>query len=103
MLHVVFRKDEDFFYLRPSPILKPMENHVCPKAGNCPVLNDPDFSDISAIDIYQSEYCNTNPETWARCNRFIVAQVLHMCPKFVKPDSGLSVDQVLYRMENGEE
>ena len=73
----------------------------CPNYQSCQIINIEGFiSDDSKKTAYIHTYCRSAEKNWNNCKRFITKKTLNLCPDFVLPDSALSIDEILDKLEN---
>jgi hypothetical protein len=72
----------------------------CPNIHSCRLVNARDFTvDESMRRTYMESYCEAGEKKWNTCSRYRVKKALNLCPDFVLPDSDMTLDEVLDRME----
>jgi len=78
-----------------------LEDTHCPNKPNCQVFTVEGFvSSPEMQEAFAMIYCDAVPDGWKSCRRFITKNELHLCPDFVLPDSKLTTDEILDRLEN---
>jgi|WetSurMetagenome_2_1015567.scaffolds.fasta_scaffold142682_2 hypothetical protein len=74
----------------------------CPNYHSCQLINIEGFlKSQSRREQYMEEYCSGKLENWKNCTRFRTHGALHFCPDFVFPDTGLTLDEIMDRFDNG--
>lgn len=69
----------------------------CPRIHQCLINRGLLEIDKERAVKYKLNYCCAGFE---RCKRYIIIERLHLCPDFVMPDSSLTIEEVMDRMEN---
>lgn len=72
----------------------------CPNIRSCKLVNVSGFTGNESKRLkYMETYCEAGEQKWNTCSRYRVKKELNLCPDFILPDSDLSIDEVLDRME----
>jgi len=78
-----------------------LETQKCPNKTTCPVHSVEGFvKDPVKKEYYIHTYCDAGEDNWSNCCRYIAKRSLNLCPVFVMPDSELTVDEILDKLEN---
>lgn len=78
-----------------------MQNKICPNYTGCQIINVDGFVKNEKIKIfYISEFCKSDSGYWQNCKRFQTKNELNLCPDFVMPDTKLTIDEILDKLEN---
>jgi|APDOM4702015023_1054809.scaffolds.fasta_scaffold86694_2 hypothetical protein len=56
-------------------------------------------SDPEKKDSYIHSFCEAGEENWCRCKRYQTKKTLNLCPDFVMPDSLITTDEILDKLE----
>ena len=77
----------------------------CPNINGCQVLHKEGFvKDEQMKEFYKTVYCCCcSPEGYPQCMRFRTKNTLNFCPDFILPDSDLTLDEIMERLENEED
>jgi hypothetical protein len=65
------------------------------------VSTDQVIPDKDEKEDYINSWCRNDPERWKGCKRFETKKTLGFCPDFVKPDTKLSIDEIIDKFEEG--
>lgn len=71
----------------------------CTKIEKCPLFNDKILMRPESANTYKSLYCKDTKQNWRNCKRYIVSEKAGWCPDFVRPNSMLSIAEIIERME----
>ncbi len=77
-----------------------MDDKICEKSGKCPIYTGILESNPVLIQTYKHLYCENGKEGRERCKRYQVATRVGSCPPDILPNSHLSVNDIVRRMEN---
>ena len=72
---------------------------VCEKTVKCPIYAGLLASNELLIQTYKHLYCENGEAGRAKCKRYQVAMKAGSCPPEILPNSTLSVDDIIKRME----
>jgi len=75
------------------------EDKICKRAEKCPMYSGILDSNPTLIRTYKNLYCENGKQGRERCKRFQVASIIGSCPHYVLPNSQLSVEEIINRME----
>ncbi len=77
------------------------EISICPKFEGCPIYNEKiTLYSQQTLEIYKHNYCMAGEENYTKCKRYIFVQETGKpAPLFVLPNSELSVQEILQKME----
>lgn len=77
-----------------------MKGEVCPNHKGCQVINIEGFVESAGVrDFYISDFCEASQDKWSECKRFQTKRALAFCPDFVLPDSNLTLDEIIDKIE----
>jgi hypothetical protein len=77
-----------------------LETDFCPNHSNCQIrLIDGFASDPPGRDFYEFTYCLAGENNWSLCKRYQTKRALNLCPDFIMPDSALSLEEILDKLE----
>ncbi|MDR2011025.1 MAG: hypothetical protein LBQ22_11170 [Bacteroidales bacterium] len=73
----------------------------CPNSGNCIILGNNNLAgDMDMKEFYINQYCdNDTLNGFIQCKRFNTKNELGFCPDFVLPDSGMTIDEIISKLE----
>lgn len=73
----------------------------CPNAANCQILHKDGFvANEQTKEFYRNHFCRIDTaEGYFSCMRFITKQELGFCPDFVFPDSKMTIDDIITKIE----
>jgi hypothetical protein len=72
----------------------------CPNINSCKLVNVNGFTGDESVRMkYMETYCRAGEQNWNTCSRYRVKKELNLCPDFVLPDSNMTLDEVMDRME----
>lgn len=73
----------------------------CPNAVNCQVLHKEGFvANEEDKEFYRQQFCRIETEEgYFKCKRFITKKELGFCPDFVLPDSEMTIDEIIIKIE----
>ncbi|MBE0675692.1 MAG: hypothetical protein IH591_13610 [Bacteroidales bacterium] len=78
-----------------------MSDPLCPNITGCKLVNDPTFAITpESRNFYLRHYCKGIDGSFDNCQRYITKTQIFFCPDFVLPDSEMSIDEILDRIEN---
>ncbi len=82
-----------------------MTIEICPKFQKCPIYNEQiHLYSQETLDIYKRNYCLAGREKFSQCKRFQVAEATgRPAPSWVLPNSMLTVEEIIKKMENGQQ
>ena len=72
---------------------------ICEKTVKCPIYTGLLASNELLIQTYKHLYCERGVEGRVKCKRYQVAMKAGSCPHDILPNSTLSVDDIIRRME----
>ncbi len=72
---------------------------ICEKSVKCPLYAGALGSNPVLIQTYKHLYCENGEEGRSKCKRYQVALKAGSCPPDILPNSHLSVDDIIRRME----
>ena len=75
---------------------------ICEKAVKCPIFTGLLESNPLLIQTYKNLYCENWEKGRSRCKRYQVSVKAGSCPSYVLPNSTISVDDIIRRMEKKE-
>ncbi len=70
---------------------------ICPKIAKCPLFNDNLLIRPESSTVYKNSYCLDHIRH-KDCMRYKVSEKLGSCPKFVMPNSMLTIEEIVERM-----
>jgi hypothetical protein len=77
-----------------------MNNNFCPNHNGCQIITIDGFvEDLALKGFYIKNYCESAETKWKSCKRYITREQLNMCPDFILPDSTLTIDEILDKLE----
>jgi len=77
-----------------------MEYSQCPNRQNCQVFTVEGFVSSTEIkEFYAGIFCDAGEKGWTQCRRYLTKKELNLCPDFVMPDSELTIDEIIDRLE----
>ena len=79
-----------------------MTSPVCNLDHKCPIFNNKLLNNKSTEEAYKNMYCKNGYENYSLCKRFQVNDKVGKCADFVMPNSFLSVNEIIERMELNE-
>jgi hypothetical protein len=78
-----------------------LQDQPCPNRSSCQVFTIEGFVESNLVrEYYAKTYCDSVEQGWTKCMRFRTKKELNLCPDFVLPDSTITLDEVLDRLEN---
>jgi hypothetical protein len=75
---------------------------ICEKTVKCPIYTGLLASNQLLIQTFKHLYCENGEAARAKCKRYQVALKVGACPPDILPNSTLSVDDIIKRMEKKE-
>ena len=73
----------------------------CPNYKGCQIINVDGFvKKKSKKFFYISKYCESKEDNWLKCKRYTTKKELNVCPDFIFPDTVLTIDEILDKIEN---
>ncbi|MDR0364251.1 MAG: hypothetical protein LBH92_04455 [Bacteroidales bacterium] len=80
---------------------KTSNQEKCPNACGCQLLHLSGFlKDEAQKEYYKTTFCiDDSPNGFQKCRRFQTKKALNLCPDFVLPDSLLTIDEIMEKME----
>lgn len=80
-----------------------MEVNFCPNYKGCQIINIEGFvKDKEKRKLYLKIFCESNEGNWENCKRYITKKILKFCPDFVLPDSALTMEEIMNKIENND-
>lgn len=77
-----------------------MDEDHCPGFNECRLVNKTGFAGNENLrKLYLNNYCTSVTQQWKSCKRYETKQLLHFCPDFILPDTSLSMDEILNKIE----
>jgi hypothetical protein len=77
-----------------------MSEPYCPNIAGCRLVNDPTLHiEDNNRDFYIESYCRGNNPGYSECSRYKVKNQIFFCPDFIMPDSEMTLDEILERIE----
>lgn len=77
-----------------------MPDQICPNINTCRMVStDQVIPDEKEKERYMNSWCRKSPDIWKECKRFETKKTLGFCPDFVKPDTPLSIDEIIDKFE----
>ncbi|MDX9928794.1 MAG: hypothetical protein RBS37_02970 [Bacteroidales bacterium] len=77
-----------------------MSESCCPNIGGCKLVNDREFPiDERTRKHYIGSWCHGYTPGYEACRRYIVRNTLFYCPDFILPDTTMSLDEIIDRIE----
>lgn len=77
-----------------------MTDKICEKSEKCPIYRGVLESNPVLIKTYKHLYCENGAVGRASCKRYQVALRVGSCPPDILPNSHLSVNEIVRRIEN---
>jgi hypothetical protein len=65
----------------------------------CPIFNGVLESKDVLVKTFKNLYCENGIESHEKCKRYQVAAQAGSCPQYVLPNSPLTVEEIILRME----
>jgi len=85
-------------YIRYRSVVK---SEFCPNYTGCQLIHREGFlPDPEQKPYYMKVYCEAGEQGWGTCRRLQTKTALNLCPDFVFPDSDLTPDDILDKLEN---
>ena len=75
------------------------EDKICKRSEKCPIYSGILESKTVLIKTYKTLYCNNGKAGHDRCKRYQVAERVGSSPPDLLPNSQLSVEEIIKRME----
>jgi hypothetical protein len=75
------------------------EDKICVKAAKCPIYSGVLASNAVLIQTYKNLYCENGKTGREKCKRYQVATLAGSCPPDILPNSKLSVDDIINKMD----
>jgi hypothetical protein len=73
----------------------------CPNKPNCQVFSIEGFVEPPEMkEFYAAVFCTAGEEAWKQCMRYKTRMELNLCPDFVMPDSLLTTEEIMDRLES---
>ena len=72
---------------------------ICPRAAKCPIYSGVLESKVVLVQTYKSMYCETGESGRDKCKRYQVIMRGWACPPDLLPNSHVSVDDIISKME----
>ncbi|MCK5078436.1 MAG: hypothetical protein KAR09_00750 [Bacteroidales bacterium] len=77
-----------------------MPDKICPNINNCRMVATNDVvPDEKKKEQFINEWCRKTEVVWKECKRFETKRELGFCPDFVVPDTVLSIDEIVDKIE----
>lgn len=77
-----------------------MNNNFCPNHSSCQIIQVEEFvKDAVKKNFYISAYCEAGEYSWIACKRYQTKKILNMSPDFLLPDSTLTIEEILDKLE----
>jgi hypothetical protein len=77
-----------------------MSEPDCPNIAGCKLVNDPGLLiEGNNREIYIESYCRGSKPGYTECRRYRIKKEIFFCPDFIMPDSELTLDEILDRIE----
>lgn len=77
-----------------------MSDQFCPNINTCRLVSTEQvIPDEEEKENYINTWCRQDTEKWKGCKRFETKKTLGFCPDFVKPDTTLSIDEIIDKFE----
>jgi hypothetical protein len=76
------------------------DDKICLKAAKCPIYTGILKSNPVLIQTYKNLYCERGKEGRDKCKRFQVSLRAGSCPPYILPNSKLSVEDIIKKIEN---
>ena len=76
------------------------ESKICERSVNCPIFTGVLEENKVLIQTYKNLYCHAGTTGRKKCKRFQVYMRIDTCPPELLPNSQLTVDDILKRMEH---
>jgi len=77
-----------------------MNNIFCPNYSDCQIIKSESIvKDSEKKQHYINNYCESNENGWKDCKRYNTKGVLNFCPDFVLPDTILTINEILNKIE----
>lgn len=76
-----------------------MNTDYCPRVEKCPIFLENVLSIENAAVAYKSLYCTAGEAKYKTCKRFMVAELMGVCPRNILPNSAKSVDEIIEQMK----
>lgn len=78
-----------------------MSEPDCPNIAGCRLVNDQGVNIHTAQrQMYIESYCHGYSPGYEACCRYITKKSIFFCPDFVLPDSAMTLDEILDKIES---
>ncbi len=78
-----------------------MQKKTCPNYSGCQIINVNGFVENNEKkNFYITEYCESIEDRWQVCKRYLTKKELNICPDFIFPDTVITIDEILDKIEN---
>lgn len=78
-----------------------MADSICPNINTCRMVATCDVvKDPLVKEDYINTWCRKGEEMWGKCKRYNTKKELGFCPDFIVPDTTLSLDEIIDKIEN---
>ena len=78
------------------------DDKICPRAVKCPIYSGVLESKVILVQTYKSMYCENGNGGRDKCKRYQVIMRTGVCPPDLLPNSHISVDEIIEKMEQTE-
>jgi len=75
------------------------DDQICPRAVKCPIYSGVLESKVILVQTYKSMYCENGKDGRDKCKRYQVILRKGVSPPDLLPNSHISVDDIIKRME----
>lgn len=79
-----------------------MDQLHCSKIEKCPIFNNQLLKNKDTEEAYKNIYCRNGKEKYSTCKRFQVSERIGKCADFVMPNSFLTVDEIIAKINEKE-
>jgi len=75
------------------------DNRICERSAKCPIYTGVLESKGVLISTFKNLYCEKGKEVYQTCKRYRVADIAGSCPPDILPNSRLTVEEIIKKME----
>ena len=75
------------------------DDKICERSAKCPIYTGVLESKDVLINTFKSLYCEKGKEIYQMCKRYQVSNVAGKCPPDTLPNSRLTVEEIIKKME----
>ncbi|HOJ42675.1 MAG TPA: hypothetical protein PLW88_04525 [Syntrophorhabdaceae bacterium] len=71
----------------------------CVYYNTCPILTGKIQLEEKRLNDYKSRFCNAGKDSWSKCIRFQVREIVGRCPLDIMPDASMSPEEIIEKYD----